>query len=431
MNKFLVSLIAVMTSMAANATCTITYYCGDGTGTPPASQSVASGTTFTPSANTCTRDGYMFSHYIAGDTFGGTFAQDGIAHPGTTYTIPFNDGMRTCSNSITFTLTAQWVPASTAVGSKSYTDSELDARQPAFTGSATSKLILFPDQNSADGAVGSRDIVDGLGTRNTTTGQYSASDLSSTEIPTRGAVLEGLNKKQTKVVGVANTVATYTNTAGVFSAKSVYSSAHNYPTALIDAQTLNSAVVDAVNSEFTRVDENGDPDPNGTLWRINNVNDLTTLTTSGIDLSPLMHTNVASYCYKRLSNGAVVAGTCTTTPSQYGDWGLVLTYNNEPIQVSGISACSTVNENLIAGGIPTNQSGVQADYESNMAAAPTNSPVGRYCYCKLTDPETSNARWVYIYSKTPSVCAYYCASYCADAVKSKAEIRHAVFGLSE
>ena len=78
---------------------TVTYSCGDGTGTPPASSGVIHNQPFITSANTCSRDGYSFGGWqisgtndikMANETFNWTYA----------------------SNK---TLTAQWTPCSYTV----------------------------------------------------------------------------------------------------------------------------------------------------------------------------------------------------------------------------------------------------------------------------------------------------------------------------
>ena len=197
---------------------------------------------------------------------------------------------------------------------------------------------------------------------------------------------------------------------------------------LITASALNTAFTTLPETQTTKLVCANQSD-GCTLWTIT---DQTAYGVSGdstttIDLSALAGTNGTGSCYKILIDGTVSAGTCTTAPEKYGDWGVMFTYNNEPVQVSGISACSTVDEGLSQGEIPTNQTGVQSDYESNMSAAPTNAPVGGNCYCKLTDPSTSAARWVFMYSNPVLYCAMDCASSCADSVWVVSDFRAAVF----
>lgn len=420
--RLIIAIIGVGLSTMANATCTIKYACGTGaTGTAPSQHTVSSGSVFTPAANTCTRDGYVFSHYLAvpGNY---TYVNDGVAQPGTEYTIPFKSTSNTCTRSVTLTLTAQWVeqnPSKTT--SKKYTDAQLATRQPTIAGNGADKLMLFSD--TIDGAVLSRDIVTTLGTPDSN-GLYSNTDADSAA--TRGAINTGLNRKQGIVIGQPTQVTRYTGTAGIVGSKPVYNSTSQYGTALIQADTLNAAVTNAVNSELTQIDETGTPSSTGTLWRIN---DNVTLLAAGVapmDLLALVNVTGMGHCYKKLSDGTVSAGTCTTAPSGYGNWGTTFDVNGETVQVNGISACGTVNESLSQGGIPTNQSGVQADYVTSGSGATANpNPPGGYCYCKVND---SAAGWVFAYSNSVSSCASNCAGSCASYVRNISGFRGAVFG---
>ena len=71
---------------------TVTYSCGDGTGTPPASAIAKDATSFTPAANTCTRSGYIFTGWGVSDT------QD-VVPAGVAFVWEYNEDK---------TLTAQW-----------------------------------------------------------------------------------------------------------------------------------------------------------------------------------------------------------------------------------------------------------------------------------------------------------------------------------
>ena len=68
----------------------VTYSCGDGTGTAPAAAVATTGKTFTPAANTCSREGYMFTGWNVSGT-------------STSISAPF-----TWNYSENKTLTAQW-----------------------------------------------------------------------------------------------------------------------------------------------------------------------------------------------------------------------------------------------------------------------------------------------------------------------------------
>ena len=238
----------------------------------------------------------------------------------------------------------------------------------------------------------------------------------------------------TNSANAGSTVVTYTAQSGVIGERALFTGGEY--TAGTDADKLITA--SALNTAFTTLPETDTTtlqcaNPGTcTLWTIvdQTAYGVSSGGTTTIDLSALAGTNGTGICYKKLNDGTVSAGTCTTTPSNYGDWGVMFTYNNEPVQVGGISACSTVDEGLSTGGIPTNQSQVQSDYESNMAAAPTSNPVGGNCYCKLTDPSTSAARWVVMYSLSVSNCASRCALYCAGSVRNDSDFRGAVFGVN-
>ena len=72
----------------------VTYSCGDGTGTAPDAMVAVSGQTFTPAANTCSRDGY----FLEGWRIGGT----NTTNTGTPFTWNYTENK---------TFTASWTPA--------------------------------------------------------------------------------------------------------------------------------------------------------------------------------------------------------------------------------------------------------------------------------------------------------------------------------
>ncbi len=236
-------------------------------------------------------------------------------------------------------------------------------------------------------------------------------------------------------VGAGDTVITYTDTVGggVIGERELFTGgtydADSDSGKLITAGALNNTFTNLPTTDTTKL-QCANQDDGCTLWTIV---DQTAYGVSGdgtttIDLSALVGTNGTGYCYKKLRDGTVSTGNCTTTPSNYGDWGVMFTYNNEPVQVSGISACSSVSGT--ANQPASDQAQVQSVYESNMSAAPTSSPVGGNCYCKLTDPSTSAARWVFRYSGSVSYCASFCAYLCASHVQGDSDFRGAVFGVN-
>ena len=427
--KVIIAVVVSAVSVVAHAACTIKYACGTGaTGTAPENQSVANGgRVFTPSANTCTYDGYVFSHYLATvSTY--RYANDGVAHPGVEYTIPFNETY-SCSNATTITLTAQWVAASpTTTTSKQYTDTQIATRQPRFIGDAngTNKLMLF--SGTTDGEILSRDIVNTLGTQDVQTGDYV--DTESDAVAIAAAVDSGLRSKQDTLIGGKLTFATYTGAAGITGSKEVYwPTTSQYADGLVSADILNTAVIEAVNSELLQVDENGTPSNSGTLWQLND--NLELLPFSEINLTELLTKAPSGYSSRRLQAGSVTQSNMNIQP-YIGSW--VVGYSGTATQqLFGISACSTQVPN--GSDAASNQAAVQADYINNMENAPTKSPVGRYCFCKLTYPNISTPRWIAGSGSYTSVsaCAQNCASQCVQNLRntSSTAFKRRLFGLAQ
>ena len=158
-------------------------------------------------------------------------------------------------------------PATNAIPtSQSYVTTEINKLQNKFAGSGANKLMTYPSQ--LGGTPGSRDIVTTLGTPNATTGDYS--NTTDTTIATTGAINTAIDAKQSSATGTPDYVMTYTATAGTTGEKAIYNaSTAAFTDALVDATTLNTAVANAVNAEFTRVDKTGNPSNSGSLWQIN------------------------------------------------------------------------------------------------------------------------------------------------------------------
>ena len=126
--------------------------------------------------------------------------------------------------------------------------------QNKIPGSGADKLMIYDD---TDG-IGAKQIVSSLG-----------DDTSATNIPDVGAVKAGINEKQDTINGTAGYVMTGTGTAGSVGEKPIYSQSDRYADALVTAETVNTGVINAVNSSLIRVDEDGNQSDNGTLWQIN------------------------------------------------------------------------------------------------------------------------------------------------------------------
>ena len=122
------------------------------------------------------------------------------------------------------------------ITTQAYVDDAFSRKQPTITTTGVDKLMLY---GATAGAILARDIVTTLG-----------ASPSATVVPTTGAVLTGVNTKQNAVNGTANYVMTGTGSAGILSEKPVYDQSIHNKNALITAQTVNTAAMDAANSEL-------------------------------------------------------------------------------------------------------------------------------------------------------------------------------------
>ena len=145
------------------------------------------------------------------------------------------------------------VADSSSVTSKKYVDDFIAGYQNKIPGSGADKLMIYDD---TDG-ISAKQIVSSLST-----------NTSATNIPDVGAVKGGLDGKQDTINGSAGYVMTGTGTAGDVGERAIYGTGTNHVDALVTAGTVNTAVTNAVNNSLIRVDENGDVDPDGTLWQI-------------------------------------------------------------------------------------------------------------------------------------------------------------------
>ena len=154
-------------------------------------------------------------------------------------------------------LTSAVFADSSSVTSKKYVDDFMTGYQNKIPGSGTNKLMIY-DSNESDG-INQKAIVSSLG-----------EDTSATDVPNVGAVKAGMDGKQDTINGTAGYVMTGmgTNRPGEIGERAIYGTAV-YSNSLVTAETVNTGVTNAVNSSLIRVDENGNPSDNGTLWEIN------------------------------------------------------------------------------------------------------------------------------------------------------------------
>ena len=444
----LIATVVALTSINAYAAdCFVEYDCGTGDIDDVFEPTGNSLTPASPDTVGCSNPGYTFigwgvSPYTDDDgDMNDLSSYESMAYAGQTYNLNFAINGDTCngeqhssSNSeyLDMRFTAQWIaqPTFSAMDiitptSKSYTDSQMNALQPNFSGLGANKLMTY---GTTDGVVGSRDIVTELGTSTT-----------ANSVPTRGAINAGLNTKQDIINGNAGWVMANTGFgAGSIRPKPIYSTTNNYNTALVDAQTLNNAVINAVNSELIQVDETGTASSSGTLWKLNDAANLTLLSTrDSLDVSSLdTPTNGTSWCHRGLSgtyndNGACSTATLATlgaTGNKSGLWGVVMPYGD----IVGKSVCSSQSGTEYTAATDANESTISTEFNAQSGvgiSALSNSQ--KYCWCKMEsiNGEPAVSRWVFIYSRSSaSDCASNCADNCGYSVRDYSDFRTSMFG---
>jgi len=147
------------------------------------------------------------------------------------------------------------------ITTKEYVDTAVAAKQDALSGT-NGYAVTY---GGSAGTTGQRQIVTSLG-----------SDTTATTLPTTGAVVAGLNNKQAKLNGPANSVVTYTGTSGGTSSQGVYQASGSYNSqtnSLAEAAHVNAAVANAFNAHLTcgRYATPGDTTSNCLLWNVNNL----------------------------------------------------------------------------------------------------------------------------------------------------------------
>ena len=126
--------------------------------------------------------------------------------------------------------------------SRAYVDARTATKQGILQQQSNANTaVTFP--TTAGGTPGTRTINTSLGT-----------STSDTALATTGSINTALNGKQATINGTANTVVTYTGTAGGTSQKSVYNSGSAYSGqtgALTEARHVNAAVQNGFNAHLT------------------------------------------------------------------------------------------------------------------------------------------------------------------------------------
>ena len=337
----------------------------------------------------------------------------GIGYPGQDYVVQFPDSSTDCSNAggvqlMLRPLGESQLPDSTIV-SKKYVDAEMAKLQPQFAGLGDNKLMTY--SSTTNGAVGSRDIVTELGTSTT-----------ANSIPTRGAIVTGINTKQDTVNGTAGWVMENTGTAGSVKAKPVYSTTDNYKTALVEAGDLNQIVVDAVNSELIPVE--------GVGWRINTAANLTLPTLRM--MMPDVSINGSNRCMRYLSGtydkdntcSAATLSTLGASGNKSGLWGAVMPYGD----IVGKSVCSATQGSNNTAATDAQESTLTTGFNNQTGVGVSSGQLNCWCKMESVDGEPAVSRWVLIESYAPaSACAANCASVCGSNVQNSSAFRSALF----
>ena len=423
MKKICIVLMCCMFCLPTYARCTIKYTKGSLSGstisgTTP-SNTNTTGTSFVVGNNPYTCDNCGFVGWLVTSSNQNYLPNEGrIVSPGDTFTAP---GMSYCANkTFGLTLTAQWAPIGDFVTptSRAYTNTEFDKKLDVLPALGNNKIMAFADQNSPDQLGTPVNIINTLGTQ--VNGDYPTTGTDSDSVVTRDAIKAANANKMTYPIGSAKSVMAYGTTGNAGVARPIYSDNVPYYYGLIDADTLNNAAVNAVNSEFTQVDENGNPSSTGILWRLND--DITYMPTNDCDVPGSQNRTL---CKKSLigendcNDQSLQNGTFTIVYDECDDGDGNIAYPAGSL--AGMFVCSsTPPERLVEGFVPNQQaqSTIQSDYNSWVNNGRPSTVTGDYCYAKLTGPVPSNAAspWVYTeqYNSDPEdedphrACAEYC-----------------------
>ena len=204
---------------------------------------------------------------------------------------------------------------SSSVTSKKYVDDFMTGYQNKIPGSGTNKLMIY-DSNESDG-INQKAIVSSLG-----------ENTSATNVPNVGAVLDGLDGKQETFNGTAGYVMTGTGTAGNVGERAIYGTTTRYEDSLVTAESVNSGVINAVNNSLRRVNANGEPDDNGTLWQIaDTVVALTFLPAGYTQLEYIASTSANQYITTGIQGAAGVSMKIVAQGT--GDIGIISSFDQD------------------------------------------------------------------------------------------------------
>jgi len=316
------------------------------------------------------------------------------------------------------------------VTSQDYVDNVMNTKQNKIAATSGDRVVTY---STTAGQTGSRAILDDL----------SGTTATDTNFATAMAVVDPVDSKNIQVLNIgAPNVLTYSGSYGSLTATPIYNNTVNtFSNGLVDANTLNTAMMTVANNEMTCAQRAtpGNDSSECILWKIN------TAAANPLNTTAYLPANVkgTSYCSKSIDGRKNLQYQCpaaTYRSFNKGDWGTVFSYGT----VTGISVCSDIEPSIkreyddgygndpwttyVYGQVSTNQSGVQSQYDAWVSGGRPATPVGGYCYCKLTNPSVSAARWVFGDSNSVSGCARGCADRCAARVQANSDFRGAVFG---
>lgn len=156
------------------------------------------------------------------------------------------------------------------VTSKDYVDNAVATKQAIIPAQSGDYVVMYPndDNGDDDGAIGMRRIITNV----------SSFGGGSNELVTVGAINSALQNKQDVIpAGTSGNLVTYTGTVGTVGSASVYNASNSYSgqtTALVQAQHVNAAAMNAFNAHLTC----NTYDTSGTqtaehclLWNVNNL----------------------------------------------------------------------------------------------------------------------------------------------------------------
>ena len=158
---------------------------------------------------------------------------------------------------------------SSTVTSRGYVDAAVATKQAKIPAQSGDYAVMYPNSTNgeSDGAIGARAIIGNLD-------NYD----DGTELPTAGAITRALQDKQNLIPGGTNgNLVTYTGTAGSVGSASVYNASNSYSgqtTALVQAQHVNAAAMNAFNAHLTcnQYDTSGTQTAEHCLlWSVNNL----------------------------------------------------------------------------------------------------------------------------------------------------------------